>query len=338
MKRTSGYINIPFSLLLICAVMITGCNTLTSQESEKMYRIGFLAGADTFNVAMDGFQAGMADLGYVDGENISYEFQSANGDREKMKEIAQQYVTDGVDLIFTTTTGAAQEAQAATADSQTPVVFTIVSNPVGSGVVSDLRQPGANITGATRSLAGLISKRIEFLYEINPDLGGIWVPYEEGYANSPLTLEAIHVVADPLNINIIETPISSQDDLIADIERLSALDELEFSAIAISPDPTVQSNESMAAITAFAQERGLAVVANTLEQVRNGALLTYSDDTFESGQLAATSADKILQGAQPGEIPVAFVEPNLYLNNEVSQLLGYDIDESLLAQAKEIIQ
>lgn len=324
--------------LLICLVLGSGCSGFAPQKSTPMIRVGLLSGIDTFNIATDGFRAGMADLGYIENENISYEFHSADGDREKMKEIANRYVADGVDLIFTTSTGAANIAKAATAESQTPVVFTIVSDPVGSGVVNDLRQPGGNITGATRSLAGLMSKRVEFLHEIHPDLRGIWVPHEADYANAATTLMAVHTVADPLNIPVIETPVYSQDEFIAELERLSSLDVLEFDAIKVPPDPTIQSKESITALMAFAQKYNIAVVANNPGQVRDGALLTYSDDPYQSGQLAATIADKILQGTETGTIPVAFVEPNLYLNYKTALHLGFEIDESLLAQAEEIIQ
>jgi len=154
----------------------------------------------------------------------------------------------------------------------------------------------------------------------------------------PLTLEAVHEVADPLDIAVIESPITSPQDVLAEIERFSKLDSLGFDAIKISPDPTVQNEESMAALTAFATEHNLAIVANAPDQVRNGALITYSDDTFQTGYLAASLADKILKGTDPGVIPIAFSEPNLYLNYRTAQLLGLEIDESLIAQATEIIR
>lgn len=328
--------------MLICITfLIGGCTTSpdeTSDDNPRIYRVGFLAGSNAFNIAMDGFQAGMTDLGYIEGENISYDLQYPNGNREKMKTIAEQFVADGVDLILTTTTGAAQEARIATENSQTSVVFTVVSDPIGSNVVADLRQPGGNATGVTRSLAGLMSKRVAFLHEIMPDFQGIWVPYEVGYINAPITLKAVHEVTDPVGIDVIESPITSPQDVLAEIERFSALGTLGFNAIKISPDPTIQSEESMAAITAFAREHNLPIVANAPDQVRKGALVTYSDDTSESGYLAASLADKIFKGTNPGVIPLIFSEPNLYINYKTAQMLGLVIDESLLVQAAEIIR
>lgn len=325
-------ITLSWAVLLVCSCVVASADKPTTS------RIGLLAGANTFNSAMDGFRAGMTELGYIEGETISYDFQSAQGDHEQMKVIAEEFVAAEIDLIMTTTTRAAQEARTATAESQIPVVFTIVSDPVGSHVVADLRRPGGNITGATRSLSGLISKRVVLLHEIVPELKGIWLPYEEGYPNAGLTLQAVHKAADPLEIAVVETPIRSVEGLIAELERLSVLEELDFDAIKISPDPTVQNEESMAAIMAFAQAHQLPIVANTPDQVRKGALLTYSDDTYQSGYLAASLADKILQGSDPGVIPIAFIEPNLYINYQTAQTLGLAIDESLLAQAGEIIR
>ncbi|MEM7530639.1 MAG: ABC transporter substrate-binding protein [Chloroflexota bacterium] len=336
-KKQIGVYQVWLVVFISVTLLLGGC-VAAEPDAPQTYRVGFLSGVNTFDSSMEGFQAGMEELGYIEGETITYDFQRAEGDRAQMTTIAEQFVADEVDLIFTTTTGAAQEAKAATDESETPVVFTIVSSPVGSGVVDDLRQPGGNITGATRSLKGLISKRVAFLHEMLPDLNGVWVPHEDGYSNSPVTLEAVHEVADPRGIAVVETPIGSVEEVLAEIERLSALDTLDFGAIVISPDPTVQSEESMAALMAFAAEQNMPIVANTPGQVRNGALMTYSDDTFESGKLAATLADKVLQGTDPGTIPIAFIEPNLFLNYLTAQAIGLEIDESILAQASEVIR
>lgn len=280
----------------------------------------------------------MSNLGYVEGETISYDLQNADNDLEQMKAIAEQFVADNVDLIVTTTTDAAQAAKAATVDAQIPVVFTFVGDPVGSGLVADLRQPGGNVTGITRWWAGSISKRIAFLHEIMPDLKGIWFPYQEGHATAALTLQAIHEVADRRQIAVIETAIGSPTELFTELERLSTLDELGFEAINLALDPILQSKESMTAIMAFANEHKLPVAANTAQQVRNGALLTYAADIVHTGQLAAPLADQILKGTKAGMIPIAYNEPVLFLNYQTAQTLGLAIDESILAQAVEIVR
>jgi len=335
LNSDSGRRMLTLMMLSLVGLLLAAC---VAVNTPKVYRVGFLSGSDTFKDANEGFKAGLTELGYIEGENISYDFQSADGDREKMEQIAEKFVADRVDLIFTTTTGAAQVAQAATAGTDIPVIFTIVSDPVGSGVVADLRQPGGNITGATRSLEGLISKRVIFLHQMAPDVKRLWVPYAQDYPNADFTLKAIRQASSPLEIELIETPVSTVEEVIAEIARRSETGDPGFDAIQIVPDPTIQSEASLAAIFTFASDHNLPVVANAPDQVRQGALLTYSDDNFDTGQLAAPLADKIFQGANPATIPVAFSEPHLYINYKTAQALGLTIDDSLLMQASEIVR
>jgi putative ABC transport system substrate-binding protein len=324
-------------LVFVAGSLLTACANMTA---PKVYRVGFLAGSNAFNDAVEGFKAEMTELGYVEGETISYDFQSADGDSEMMKQIAEKFVADEVDLIFTTTTGAAQAAQAATAGTAIPVVFTVVADPVGSGLVADLREPGGNITGATRSLAGIISKRVVFLHQMAPEVHRLWLPYQEGYANVDLTREAIQegALAEGFDLEIIETPVSGPEAVVAELAKRAEADDPGFDAILIAPDPTMQNEVTMEAVIAFANDHNLPVVGNTQDQVRQGALLTYADNSFETGQQAAPLADKIFKGTEPGMLPVTFSEPHLYINYNVAQALGLTVDETLLAQASEVIR
>ncbi|MEM7032674.1 MAG: ABC transporter substrate-binding protein [Chloroflexota bacterium] len=324
-------------LLAMTSFLVNGCKAAETRAS-KMYKVGLLSGTDAFNAVHDGFQAGMLDQGYVDGETISFDIQEADGDRTKMEAIAAKFVTDEVDLIVVTTTGAAQVVQAATADSETPVIFTIVSDPVGSGVIADLRQPGGNITGATRSSYVLVGKRIELLHEVVPELNAIWLPYQDGYPNAAPVRNVLADLAQEMDYAVVETPLQNPDELLAEIERLSALETLDFQAIIIPPDPLVQSEAAITALLDFAKTNNLAIAANTPSQVEAGALLTYSDDNFVSGELAATLAHKIFEGVDPGTIPVAFVEPELYLNFKTAQALGLTLEETVLAQASKVVR
>lgn len=334
--------SIRFQLWYLFGILffIGGCNLSVAEEPQS-YRIGLLSGTDPLGQALDGFRDGMAELGYIEGEMVQYDFQRANGDREKMKTIAEQFVIADVDLIVTTTTGAAQDAREVTnrtTNTPIPVVFTVVSDPVGSDLVNDLRYPGGNITGVTRSLGGIIRKRVVFLQEIMPDLNGLWLPYMQGYATATLTRTGVHEIADPAGIAVIETSFDSVEMLLAEIDRFSQLEELPFEVLFISPDPITHSDEGLTALLNFAEAHQIPVVANAPSQVRDGALFTYSDDTYQTGYLAATLADKILQGTDPGGIPIAFSEPKLYINYKTAQLLDLAIPESLLAQADEIIR
>lgn len=322
-------------LLAALAALLSGCG---GDDTPDMYRVGVLSGVDAFSSTIDGFQAEMAELGYTEGENIAYDVQAAGGDGEKMKEIAAQFVADEVDLILTTTTGGVKAAKAATADTGIPVVFTIVVDPVGGGVVDDLRQPGGNITGVSRPLSGFLSKRVEILLQIAPHVERLWVPYDPDYSTVGVSLPAVREAAASLGVELIETTVSSPEAVLAEIDRLSAMEDPGFDAIQIMPDTAVQNAESWQAILAFANERGLPIVANVVSQVREGALFTISDDNVETGRVAAPMADKILKGTDPGTIPVAFGDPLLFINHKVAEALGLTVGDGLLRQAYEVIR
>ena len=331
-KRTSRLLTLWLALAGLCL------NACTTEEPSQTYRVGILSGVEVFASTIEGFKARMEELGYVEGENITYDVQSAEGDTDRMTQIAQQFVADDVDLIFTTTTGGALAAQAATADTDVPVVFTIVVDPVGGGILNDLRQPGGNVTGVSRPLTSFLSKRVETLVEIDPTVEYLWVPYNPDYSTANVSLPAVREAASVLGLTLIETPVSSPEDVLSEIERLSALDAPGFQAIQIMPDSTVQNATSWEALLAFANERGLPILANVPGQVEQGALLTHSDDNFETGEIAAPIADQVLKGADPGLIPVALSEPRLYINYAVAQRLGLEIDDGLLSRADEVIR
>jgi putative ABC transport system substrate-binding protein len=330
--------NIPLltlTWLILATILLSGCGVLNSAES---YRVGLLSGVDVFNTTLDGFKDEMVELGYVEGENIVYDQKFAGGDATAMKQISEQFVADGADLIVTTTNGTALAARTATEGSGVPVVFTIVLAPQQTGVVHNLREPGANITGVRNPLEDFIGKRIEILIRLDPEVRRIWVPYNPKYVTVNVVLERLRQVAPALGVELVETPVNTPEDLLAALETRSGQAELDIDAIVIMPDLTVQLPQSWQAILDYAMKNRLPIAANTRGQVRDGALFAYLSDNVETGRLAAPLADKILQGNDPATIPVATSEPRLIINYQTSQTLSLTIDEGLLVQAIEVIR
>lgn len=323
-------------LLFISSVIFIGCNAKTG--ASKIYHVGLLSGADVFNTTLDGFKAKMTELGYVEGENIIYDFQAAGGDSQKMQEICQKFVADRVDLIVTTTNAAALTAKESTGNANIPVVFTIVLAPVETGVVESLRQPGGNVTGVRNPLEDFVGKRIEILLQMNPSIKRLWVPYNPQYVTVETVLNRLRQAAPILNVELVETPVNTPEEIITELEARDAAADIGFDAIIIMPDLTVQSPKGWEAILAFANQHNLPISANTANQVEQGALFAYLSDNIESGQQAASQADRILRGGNPANIPVASAEPHLHINYKVAQNLGLTIEQGLLAQAIEIIR
>jgi putative ABC transport system substrate-binding protein len=321
--------------VLFITLIISGCGGSGSAES-KTYRVGLLSGVDTFDGVFDGFRAQMAELGYVDGENISYDFQAAGGDSEKMAQFAKQFVADEVDLIVTTTTGAAKAAQTATTGTDIPVIFTIIQDPVGVGLVESLRSPGGNMTGVARPPVEYLGKRVEFLKQMAPDVSSLWIIYDPDYSTAPSSVPAVQAGATSMGVKLVETLSKSPEDVTAALQERAAMEELDVDAIQLMPD-TLNSN-SYEAIIDFANQHGIPVVGHTLGQVKYGALFTYADSSGASGKKAASLADQIFKGTKAGDLPVEISDLFLDVNLKAAKSLGITVPDNTLASANEIVR
>ena len=328
--RTMGWLGV-LTIAAVVALLSSGC----TDGGPKTYKIGLLSGVDTFDAALDGFKAKMTELGYVEGENVTYDAQYSEGDSEKWNEFAAQFVEDEVDLILTTTTGAAKAARAAGEGTDIPVVFTIVTDPVENGVVDDLRQPGGNLTGITRPPSGYFGKRVEYLKQMAPDVKRLWILYDPDYSASKSSVLPIREAAQAQGIELVESLVKSTKDVAAELAKASAGRE-PVDAIQMMPDPV--NNNSVDAILAFASEQGIPVVAHTLGQTKAGALFSYADSSGDTGKLAAVLADKILKGAKPGELPVETADLFLTVNLKAANAIGLEVPDSVLESADEILR
>jgi len=319
--------------IILVALTISGCG---GSAESKTYRVGLLSGVDTFNAAFEGFKAQMTELGYVEGENISYDFQAAGGDSEKMAQFAQQFVADEVDLIVTTTTGAAKAAQAATAGTDIPVIFTIIQDPVGVGLVESLRNPGANMTGVARPPVEYLGKRVEILKQMAPDAATLWIIYDPDYSTAASSVPAVQAGAASMGVTLIETHVKSTDDMNAELQKRAAMEELGVDAIQMMPDP-INSNSSEAAID-FANQQGIPVVGHTLGQAEYGALFTYADSSGAAGRKAASLADQIFKGTNAGDLPVEVSDLSLTINMKAANGIGITVPDDVLSNANNIIR
>jgi putative ABC transport system substrate-binding protein len=321
------------SLLIILSLVLFGCS---GSAESKMYHVGLLSGANSFDAVFDGFKARMAELGYAEGENISYDYQASGGDEEKMAQIAQQFVANKVDLILVTSTGAAKAAQAATKGTDIPVIFTVVQDPVAVGLVGSLRTPGANLTGVARPPVEYLGKRVEFLKQMAPEVETLWIIYDPDYATAPSSVPAVQAGTTTMGVTLIETHAKSVEEVQAELQKRGFMDELDVDAIQLMPDP-LNSNSSEA-IIAFASQHNIPVVGHASVQVKSGALFTYADSYPDSGKKAASLADQILKGANAGDLPVEVSDLFLSVNMQAANSLGITVPDSILGSAKEIIR
>jgi len=322
--------------MIITTLILSGCGK-TQTPSKKVYQVGVIFSRTGFDDIANGFKTKMAELGYVEGENIVYDIQTVEGDKLTAQQISEKFVADKVDLIVACGTGGAVAAKKATEGTAIAVVFTYLSIE-GTTLVNSVREPGGNITGVRNPGPEIMEKRVELLHQIMPQLKRLYIAYQPDYATAPSTLEALRPAVAALGIDLVETHITNAEDISADLGARAQAEDIGMDAILIMPDAVSQSTESWAVISQFATEHNVPIVGNTVAQAKQGALFSYSPTFSDNGLQAALLADKIFRGTPAGTLPVVTPDAKLFLNYKTAQQLGLTVPEGLLKQAVELIR
>jgi putative ABC transport system substrate-binding protein len=227
--------------LVVLAMLLSGCRT----EKPEVYRVGVLSGLEFVADVTDGFKAGMAELGYVEGGNIVYDVQRTDFDMEKYRSILQQFVEDQADLIFVFPTEASIEAKAATAGTDIPVVFDFALIE-GVGLVESVREPGGNITGVCYPGPDIALKRFEIMRELAPEATRMLIPCQKGYPIVGPQLEALRPAAEAVGITLIEAPAVDAAELEAALQAQVQPDGVGFDAILFLAEPLAVTPDAFA--------------------------------------------------------------------------------------------
>lgn len=324
-------------LVVVSSLLLTGC---VGQAAPKVYRVGILCGSAPLSVVTEAFKEKMTELGYVEGENVTYDEQvleSTNPDKEK--EIVNKFIADKVDLIFVYPTGTTITAKAATEGTNIPIVFS-VSGIEGNNLVNSVREPGANITGVRSPGVELPVKNFEIMLDLVPDMKQLYVAYDANYPLIPPALKVLQPSLEAANVALVEVPVTSLEELKADLEAREASADIGMDAILMLPENLVQSQLGFDIIAPFAAKHNVPIAGITAWELEpeQGAVFVYGLDMREMGLLAAPLADKVLKGTAAGTIPVITPEFHLRINYKRAEDLGITIPEGLLLQAEEIIR
>ena len=313
--------------LVVFSLLLTACEGL---EKTETYTIGVINLAPTLEDTITGFKQGMTDLGYTEGENVTYLYAGPASSIDALGGLAQDLVEAKVDLIFSISTPATQAAQKATADNNIPVVFGVLTDPVGAGVVTSLTQPGGNITGVT--FGPQEARRLEWLTEIAPAVKRVYIIYNPNDSSAKLALATATATATSLGLEIVSREASNPDEVTA------ALTDFPENIDALYLLPDSRTEAQLADILAVANARHLPTSVANVSAVQNGPLYSYAMKLDPSGQQAARLADQILKGIKPADLPVETTEFFLAINLKTAETIGLDIPDEVLQRADEIIR
>jgi putative ABC transport system substrate-binding protein len=303
-----------------------------AQLADNVPRIGYLSGVSHLREA---FLQGLRDLGYVEGRNLVIEYRDPEGKYDRLPALAAELAALKVDVIVVTSTPSTLAAKQAT--GTIPIVFTWAVDPVGSGLVASLAQPGGNVTGLSFMAPELVGKRLELLTQAVPRVSRIavlWHPGDYGERVERDMLEAVGVAAHALGVPLQLVEARGPEDF----DRAFS-DMVRARADAVTVQSTNVFFTERKRLVDLAAKNGLPAVYLTREFVDAGGLMSYGPNVADLHRRAATYIDKILKGAKPADLPVQ--QPTkfeLVVNLKTAKALGLTIPPAILARADEVIE
>ena len=307
------------------------------QHSDRVRRIGVLMLGDENDPEqkhrLSAFTQALTDLGWTDGRNVRLDLWWGRGDDNRIQALAQELVGLQPDIIVTngTTPGTVAVQQ----ETRTiPIVFANLGDPVASGIVARLNQPGGNITGFAILEPSMGGKWLELLSEIAPGLKRAAFRLNPDNSPSSIFLPSLETAARSLKVVTITAPVYGD----AEIETaIIALGREPGGGLVVMPDAFTFSHR--APIILAAARNSLPAVYVTSQFVREGALLSYGVDPVDIVRRAATYLDRILRGAKPGDLPVQFpTKFEMVVNLKTAKALGLTVPQSILLRADEVIE
>lgn len=324
--KKSTYASMLIGVVLL-ALMLASCDDVKS----KTYTVGVINAVPALDKTLAGFKKGMTELGYIEGEKIRYVYNGATTDMDKLSASAQALLAAKVDLILSITTPATLAAKQAADGIGLPVVFAVVTDPVGAAIVESMPHPGGHITGVAFGIQE--ARRLEWLVRLAPDIRQIYVPYNPKDKSPVLALKMARNAAAKLGVELITREVSDPETLNSAVRNIPA----EADAVFLLPDSLMTTR--LTDMVTTANKRNLPTSAANISNVKSDHILTsFGEDLYLSGKQAARLADQIFKGAGPADLPVEMAEFFLAVNLKVARTIGLTIPDEILRQADIIIR
>lgn len=312
-----------FMFSVLCMAVVFSSCTKKDTEKDSMKKVGIiqLVEHDALDASYRGFVDGLADAGFVDGQNIKIDYQNAQGEQANCQTIAQKLINDKDDLILAIATPAAQAVANLTKDI--PILVTAVTDPASAKLVKSNEVPGTNVSG-TSDLTP-VEAQINLIKKIVPNVKKIGFLFCSSEQNSYFQIDIAKKVCDELGIEYTEATVSSTNEVQQVTQSLVG----KVDAIYIPTDNMLAS--SMATVATVAIPAKLPVFCGEEGMTMAGGVATYGINYYELGKQTAKQAVKILNGeAEPSTMPIEYLETcTLTVNNDMVQKIGITIPDNL---------
>lgn len=326
MKKTMKKMMAAVVTMMLAVSMLAGC---AKKEEGVTIGISQFAAHGSLDNCREGFLAGLADAGFTEGENLTVKLQNAQTDGGTANQIAQQFVSDKVDLICAIATPSAQSAYNAALNTEIPVIYTAITDPVAAQLANADKSSVGNITGTSDMLP--VEEQLKMIREVLPEAKTIGIMYTTSEVNSESTIAVYEALAGQYGFELEVVGVNTTADipLAADsiLEKADCLTNLT--------DNTVVN--SLPVILDKANAKGIPVFGSEIEQVKLGCLAAQGLDYFKLGKQTGEMAAKVLKGeAKAVDMEYLIIEESdLYLNTKAAENLGITFSEDLLGRALE---
>ncbi|MFI3235698.1 ABC transporter substrate-binding protein [Streptococcus suis] len=300
---------------------LAACSSSSEQASSDVVKVGVLQYMEheSLTAAREGFVAELEANGYKEGEKLVLDYQNAQGDQANLQTISEQLI-DGNDIVLAIATPSAQSL--ATVSTETPIVFTAVTDPLSADLVESIEKPGGLLTGTSDQAP--IDKQVELLGQAVPDAKTVGILYTTSERNSEVQVEQAKELLEKAGYKVVVKGITSTNE----VQDATTSLMKDVDALFIPTDNTVASTMTM--IGELSVEHKVPVIGGSTDMVDEGGLLTYGTNYEALGRQTAKMAIKIIEGANVSETVVEYPETvSLHVNEEMAQKLG--IDTSKLA-------
>lgn len=279
------------------------------------------------DAARQGLLDGLKDKGYIEGENLEFTYQTAQGNPAIAVQIAKQFVGDRPDVLVGIATPTAQALAAST--RSIPVVFTAVTDPLGAKLVKNMDKPARNVTGL--SDLSPVAQHVELMQELLPNVKNIGVIFNPGEANAVALVELLREAANAKGLNVIEgTALKS-----ADVQAAAQIVASKADVIYAPTDNTVAS--AIDGLVNAANQANKPIVGASTTYIENGALAALGFDYYQVGVQTADYVDALLKGKKVADLPVKVAKgSDLALNQKAADKLGITFPTSVLERATSV--
>lgn len=319
------------AMLLVLILAFTGCGSGTDDTNgdasiKDLPTIGLvqLTKHTSLDMIRESIIDELAEQGFVDGKTVHIDYQNALGEQSNMKTICQQFTSKDYDMIIAIATPVAQVALGET--TEIPIVFSAVTDPVAAGLVTDLQQPGGNITGTSDEVSA--AKVMELAQQVTPGFKKIGAIYNSSEANSIAVIDNLKQYAKEKGLTVVEASFTNSSEVQQAAASLVGKADIVFSPI----DNTVAS--AMPIVTQTFDDAKIPFYVSADSMVMDGGLATVGIDYTILGSETGKMAAQILNGTAPGTIDIMKMKDmKTYINTDTAARLGITFPADVLDQA-----